>query len=116
MPNRVVDSAKGFLIKFLPDVYVYTDHSKGQAAGASAGYGVSLVAESTEGCIYGADAAASPGELPDDVGERAAKMLVREVAMGGCVDASSQLLVRSLVRGLGFIAGFRVWGQACDCW
>ncbi len=43
---------------------------KGAAAGSSPGYGVSLVAESTEGCIYGVDAVALPAQLPEDVGVR----------------------------------------------
>ena len=31
--NRMVESAKGVLLKFLPDVYLYTDHKTGAASG-----------------------------------------------------------------------------------
>ncbi|GBM60785.1 putative RNA 3'-terminal phosphate cyclase-like protein, partial [Araneus ventricosus] len=33
MSSRMVDSAKGLLLKFLPDVYIYTDHYKGKLSG-----------------------------------------------------------------------------------
>ncbi|XP_077869430.1 RNA 3'-terminal phosphate cyclase-like protein, partial [Saccoglossus kowalevskii] len=33
MTNRIVEAAKGILLQFLPDIYIYTDHMKGQQAG-----------------------------------------------------------------------------------
>eukprot|EP00297_Palpitomonas_bilix_P013189 CAMPEP_0113888708 /NCGR_PEP_ID=MMETSP0780_2-20120614/13033_1 /TAXON_ID=652834 /ORGANISM="Palpitomonas bilix" /LENGTH=366 /DNA_ID=CAMNT_0000877609 /DNA_START=201 /DNA_END=1297 /DNA_ORIENTATION=- /assembly_acc=CAM_ASM_000599 len=47
--NRIVDATKGVLTRFLPDVYIYTDHYKGVDSGLSPGYGLSLVAETTSG-------------------------------------------------------------------
>ena len=41
MASRMVDSAKAVLLKFLPDVYIYTDHYKGDMAGKSPGFGES---------------------------------------------------------------------------
>lgn len=35
--NRMVESAKGVLLNFLPDVYIHTDHCKGDKAGKSPG-------------------------------------------------------------------------------
>lgn len=35
--NRIVESTKGVLLKFLPDVYIHTDHCKGAASGKSPG-------------------------------------------------------------------------------
>lgn len=35
--NRVVESAKGVLLKFLPDIYIHTDHCKGDRSGKSPG-------------------------------------------------------------------------------
>ncbi|EKX45286.1 hypothetical protein GUITHDRAFT_87185 [Guillardia theta CCMP2712] len=93
VPNRVVDSAKSILNKVLPDVYVYTDHFKGNNAGNSSGYGVSLVAETTNGCLYGAEACAEGGQIPEDVGLIAAKRLLQEVSQGGFVDTSNQGIV-----------------------
>jgi RNA 3'-terminal phosphate cyclase-like protein len=37
MSNRIVESAKGILLKFIPDVYITTDHNKGAVAGRSPG-------------------------------------------------------------------------------
>ncbi len=74
VPNRVVDAAKGLLNKVLPDVYIYTDHQKGANAGASPGYGVSLVAETTNGGLFGAEACGGAGQVPEDVGAQAAKV------------------------------------------
>jgi RNA 3'-terminal phosphate cyclase-like protein len=31
--NRVVESARGLLNHFIPDVYIYTDHYKGEESG-----------------------------------------------------------------------------------
>ena len=69
--NRLVDAARGVLNKFLPDVYIFTDHhpgdgregGKGAARGkkSSPGFGLSLVAETTTGCLLGADVASGAG-------------------------------------------------------
>lgn len=31
--NRIVDSARSILNKFIPDIYIYTDHYKGNQSG-----------------------------------------------------------------------------------
>lgn len=31
--NRIVDSARSVLNKFIPDIYIYTDHYKGSQSG-----------------------------------------------------------------------------------
>jgi hypothetical protein len=106
----------GVLNNFLPDVYVYTDYNKGDAAGLSPGYGVSLVATTTSGCIYGAQRASgtargllgagagvggagagSKPDLPEDMGADVAARLLDEIERGGCVDTSAQPLVFSLM-------------------
>lgn len=46
------------LTKFLPDVYIYTDHFKGVDSGLSPGYGLSLVAETTTGCTLSVEGTA----------------------------------------------------------
>ncbi|CAB1352084.1 unnamed protein product, partial [Coregonus sp. 'balchen'] len=33
MANRIVDSARSVLNKFIPDIYIYTDHMKGDNSG-----------------------------------------------------------------------------------
>ncbi|KXS14428.1 18S rRNA biogenesis protein [Gonapodya prolifera JEL478] len=57
MANRVADAARGALTEFLPDVYVYSDVYKGEEAGKSPGYALTLVAESTTGALYHAEVA-----------------------------------------------------------
>lgn len=35
--NRIVESTKSVLLKFLPDVYIYIDHRRGSISGKSPG-------------------------------------------------------------------------------
>ncbi|KAJ1207070.1 hypothetical protein NDU88_002462 [Pleurodeles waltl] len=96
--NRMVDSARGILNKFIPDIYIYTDHLKGANSGKSPGFGLSLVAETTDGCFLSAELASSPqGQgppvLPEDLGTNCAKLLLEEIYRGGCVDSVNQSLV-----------------------
>lgn len=95
--NRVVTSARGLLNRLLPDVYVHTDHYKGLAGGHSPGFGLTLVAESTTGCLLAVDVHAKEGALPEDVGERGSALLLEEVRRGGCVDSVGQALVLLLM-------------------
>lgn len=53
--NRIVEHAKSVLLKFLPDVYINTDHCKGPQAGASPGFGICLVAETSNNIFYAAE-------------------------------------------------------------
>jgi hypothetical protein len=43
----------------LADVYIFTDAMSGPAGGSSPGYGVTLVAETTSGCLISAEACAT---------------------------------------------------------
>ena len=53
--NRMVDGARGVVNALLADVFVFTDHMSGGEAGASPGYGVMLVAETTSGRLLSAE-------------------------------------------------------------
>ncbi|XP_070564203.1 RNA 3'-terminal phosphate cyclase-like protein [Ptychodera flava] len=94
--NRIVDAAKGVLLQFLPDIYIYTDHMKGQQAGKSPGFGLSLVAETTEGAFLSAEMSSNQqGEdptVPEDLGRDTAKLMLEEIYRGGCVDSRHQSL------------------------
>jgi len=57
--NRMVDRARGVVNALLADVFVFTDHMSGGEAGASPGYGVMLVAETTSGRLLAAEASAA---------------------------------------------------------
>lgn len=73
----------------------------------SPGYGISLVAETTSGCLISADIAVSDAienvsenfdedekhELtpPEELGVRAASLLLEEIEQGGVVDSTHQV-------------------------
>jgi len=94
--NRVVEAAKGPLLKFLPDIYIYTDHYTGANSGKSPGFGLTLTAETTTGAFLSADICSSPPggspTVPEDLGAEGARRLLEEVYRGGCVDSSMQAL------------------------
>lgn len=97
MANRIVDSARSILNKFIPDIYIYTDHMKGPNSGKSPGFGLVLVAETLNGVFLGAEVVSTPqgqGEmqLPEDLGRNCAKLLLEEIYRGGCVDSTNQSL------------------------
>ncbi|XP_055376043.1 probable RNA 3'-terminal phosphate cyclase-like protein [Condylostylus longicornis] len=104
--NRAVESAKGVMLNFLPDVYINTDQNRGKTSGNSPGYGISLVAETTDGVFYGAEGVydvTEKGEnliTPEDLGKDVAFKLIDEIYRGGCVDSSFQWLA-SLYIALG---------------
>ncbi|RLN50186.1 hypothetical protein BBJ29_000479 [Phytophthora kernoviae] len=95
--NRIVDAGRGLFNKLLPDVYIYSDHYKGAESGQSPGFALSVVAETTTGVFLGAEAAAEPGDLPEDVATRASHYLCEEINKGGCVDSTNQALVLLLM-------------------
>ncbi|EFA81467.1 RNA 3'-terminal phosphate cyclase family protein [Heterostelium album PN500] len=92
IPNRVLDTAKGILLKFTPDVYISADHYKGGESGQSPGYGLTLVAETTTGCCISAECMGAAGESPESLGERTANFLLEEILNGGCIDSNNQSL------------------------
>lgn len=57
----MVDGCRGLLNKLLADVYIFTDAMAGREAGNSPGYGITLVAETTSGCLLSAECAAAAG-------------------------------------------------------
>uniref|UniRef100_A0A8C7JR39 RNA terminal phosphate cyclase-like 1 n=1 Tax=Oncorhynchus kisutch TaxID=8019 RepID=A0A8C7JR39_ONCKI len=97
MANRIVDSARSILNKFIPDIYIYTDHMKGDKSGKSPGFGLTLVAETLNGTFLSAEQVSTPqgqGDpvLPEDLGRNCAKLLLEEIYRGGCIDSANQSL------------------------
>lgn len=96
--NRIVETAKGVLLNFLPDIYINTDHCKGDRSGKSPGFGVSLQAETTTGVIYTVDShsalpnSGKPPTVAEELGQEAAFRLLEEIHRGGCVTSSFQSL------------------------
>lgn len=89
--NRTVESSKGIMLNFLPDVYIHTDLNKGKLSGLSPGFGISLSAETTENVVYAAESVAtSQGTLPEDLGKECANKLLDEIYRSGCCDSTFQ--------------------------
>ncbi len=88
------------LLKFIPDVYIYADHSTGRRSGKSPGFGMALTAETITGTVLSAEVTSRPAgtdgpkepTLPETLGIEAAKRLLEEIFRGGCVDSTSQSL------------------------
>ncbi|XP_072397045.1 probable RNA 3'-terminal phosphate cyclase-like protein [Diabrotica undecimpunctata] len=96
--NRMVDKAKGVLLNFIPDIYINTDQCRGKQSGNSPGFGIHLVAETTEGVHYSAEQVSNvvandeDPSIPEDLGVAAAQRLLYEIYLGGVVDSTSQSL------------------------
>ncbi|KAJ2776120.1 hypothetical protein H4R18_005838 [Coemansia javaensis] len=95
--NRMVEAARGELNRFIPDIYIYTDVYRGAESGLSPGFGISLVAESTTGALLTAELCAAAGDAPEDIGRGAARLLLAEIARGGCFDSAHQWLALLLM-------------------
>jgi len=95
VPNRVVETCKGVLLKFIPDVYIHTDHQTGAKSGKSPGFGLTLTAETNTGVFLSAEVCSNPAgsgspTVPEDLGKLGAKMLLEEIFRGGCADSCAQ--------------------------
>ena len=74
------------------DSHIFTDHYTGDEAGKSPGYGVTLLAETTEHYNYCAEMMGEQGQLPEDLGTACSELLLEEIARGGCIDSIHQPL------------------------
>ncbi|KAI9216272.1 RNA-3'-phosphate cyclase [Blastocladiella britannica] len=107
LATRVANAARAVLTRYIPDVYVYADAARKDAAGKSPGFAVSLVASSTNEAVrYVADAASrarvadprSGEEIrpavndPEWVGEQCARALLAQIQLAGCVDVAHEWL------------------------
>jgi len=95
--NRMIDSCRSVLNRYIPDIYLYSDIYKGDEAGKSPGYALTLVAESTTDALHCAEAVSVPGGSPEDAALQAARSLLAEIKRGGCVDRYHQSLVLTLM-------------------
>jgi RNA 3'-terminal phosphate cyclase-like protein len=93
MASRASYAAKGLLQRLLPDIWIITDvHTmKKNGCGPSPALSMVLTAEATNGMVFTAETCfRKQEELPEDVGKRAAAMLLEEVRRGGAVDTTCQ--------------------------
>jgi RNA 3'-terminal phosphate cyclase-like protein len=108
---RMIEAARGVLNPLVADTYVFSDMSAAAFVSApeknnpaakkkvGLGFGLSLVAESTTGCLYSADVASPPvgGQPPEEIGEACAYQLLESVARGGCVPLEAAPTVITLM-------------------
>lgn len=86
--TQMVDKVRSVLNRFTPDVYIHTDH--GNSAEGGAGYGLGLVAETTEGCLLGSDwTTVDMSYTPGLIAESAINMILDQIAHGGCIDSTN---------------------------
>ena len=95
--NRMVEAARSILNRFIPDIYLYTDVYKGDDSGKSPGYGLTLVAQSSTSALHAAEALSPSALTPEDIALHAARLLLEEIASGGCVDRNHQWLILLLM-------------------
>ena len=108
---RMIESARGILNPLAADTYIFSDVSSAPFLTSSdrnrpndktkigLGFGLSLVAESSTGCLYSADVVSPPdgSETPDDMGQKCAYQLLDVVSMGGVVPRASAPTVLTLM-------------------
>ena len=96
--TRILEAAKSVLTNFVPDVYIYSDHRRGDQAGNSPGFGITLVAETTKEIYYTAELCSNSSKgknepsVPENLGEECAEKLLDQIFNGGCVDDLCQSL------------------------
>ena len=108
---RMIEATRGILNPMTGDTYIFSDVSSApflpSATGARTqekkkiglGFGLSLVAESSTGCLYSADLASPPsgGETPEDIGQKCAYQLLETVSIGGVVSLAAAPTVLTLM-------------------
>ncbi|WVQ82113.1 18S rRNA biogenesis protein RCL1 [Cryptococcus sp. DSM 104549] len=97
--NRMVESARSILNRYIPDIYLYTDVYKGDDSGKSPGYGLTLVTQSTTSAVHSAECLSTPDVVstPEEIALHASRLLLEELSRGGCVDSKHQWLVALLM-------------------
>ncbi|KAJ9457350.1 putative RNA 3prime-terminal phosphate cyclase-like protein [Diplonema papillatum] len=97
LAHRAISTAKGLLLKLLPDIFIAADHFTGEEAGLSSGYGLTLVSESTSATavlseeLHCDQNAMQKQVTAEDIGLAAAGLLLDQVKKGGNVDSHHQL-------------------------
>ncbi|KAF5389806.1 hypothetical protein D9757_003724 [Collybiopsis confluens] len=95
--NRMIETARSILNRYIPDIYLYSDVYKGEESGKSPGYALTLLAESTTSALFCSEATSKPGIAPEDIALQATRALLSEISKGGCIDEKHQGLVLLLM-------------------
>ena len=91
--NRMVNKARGVLNNFLPDVWISTDSVKDKdLQKISPGYGISLVAETTNGFAFASDMVNKDNKdhTPEDLAKELSVKFLNDIYCAGAVDVNNQ--------------------------
>lgn len=88
--NRMIDSARAVFRPTGVDVNITADVWRGENAGKSPGFGLTLVGELKRGWRIVTEGVGAPGSVPEDLGERVAYQLLEEIS-NSCVVGRNQL-------------------------
>ena len=108
---RMIEAARGILNAMTADTYIFSDVSSAPLVPSAersnpnakkkigVGFGLSLVAESSTGCLYSADVASPPegGGTPEDIGTQCAYQLLESVSDSGAVSLAAAPTVLTLM-------------------
>jgi RNA 3'-terminal phosphate cyclase-like protein len=108
---RSIEAARGVLNSLTNDIYIFSDMGSASIVSAPTrdnpnakkkiglGFGLSLVAESTSGSLFSADASSPPegGQAPEDIGRLAAFKLLESLERKGCVSLEAAPYVLTLM-------------------
>ncbi|MCJ1442740.1 MAG: hypothetical protein MMC23_003237 [Stictis urceolatum] len=108
---RMIEAARGILNPMTADTYIFSAVSSAPFLPSSdkaksapkkkigLGFGLSLVAESSTGCLYSADeiSPTEGGEIPEEVGKKCAYQLLETVAQGGVISLATAPTVLTLM-------------------
>lgn len=90
--NRMIDTARNVLRPTGVEVNITADVWRGENAGKSPGFGITLVAELKRGWRVLTEGVGAAGSLPEDLGEKVALELLHELS-NSCVLGRNQLLM-----------------------
>ena len=92
--TQIVDSCRGVLNNFLPDVWIAVDNYKDKELDKiSPGYGISLTAETKEGFALSTDLMNDKEDLTknaNDISKECALKFLNDIYKSGCVNAHNQ--------------------------
>jgi RNA 3'-terminal phosphate cyclase-like protein len=71
----------------LVDTFIYSDAARGDEAGKSPGFGVTIVAETKAGWPIVAEGVGTKGSVPEDLGRDVALKLLEEISLRGTISS-----------------------------
>lgn len=98
--NRMIDSARQVLRPTGVEVNITADVWRGENAGKSPGFGITLVAELKKGWRVMAEGVGEAASLPEDLGEKVAYELLEELS-NSCVVGRNQLALALVFMTIG---------------